>query len=87
MQDDEDSTLLSSSSMGFTILPERQAKVATLVSMIEKTEKDKDTHKEKVIRTDKRAIESGPGGHFLDDNGEPMAYCLCRSPDCSQFMM
>nr|XP_054752147.1 CXXC-type zinc finger protein 1-like [Lytechinus pictus] len=85
--DNEDSTELSSSSMGFTILPERQAKVATLVSMIEKTEKDKDTVKEKAVKTDKKPIESGPGGPFLDENGEPILYCLCRSFDCSQFMI
>lgn len=75
------------SSFGFAVLPERQAKVATLVSMIEKTEKDKDSHRDKVPKTEKRSTDIGPGGFLMADDGEPVLYCLCRSSDCSQFMI
>lgn len=60
-------------SRGFEILPERRAKVQTYVNLIEKgREKDKK-------RDDRRDSMTG--------TDEEVIYCLCRSSDCSTFMM
>ncbi|PIK62821.1 putative CXXC-type zinc finger protein 1 [Apostichopus japonicus] len=60
-------------SRGFEILPERRAKVQTYVNLIEKgREKDKK-------RDDRRDSMTG--------TDEEVIYCLCRSSDCSTFMI
>ncbi|XP_022081403.1 CXXC-type zinc finger protein 1-like [Acanthaster planci] len=57
----------------FHYLPERQAKVATLLSMMKKTDKEKDKEK------DKETIG--------EESEEPIQYCICRSTDGTRFMI
>lgn len=60
-----------SQSRGFEILPERKAKVQTYVNLIEKG-REKDRKKEDKKETTEE---------------EEVIYCLCKSSDCSTFMM
>ncbi|KAJ8046741.1 CXXC-type zinc finger protein 1 [Holothuria leucospilota] len=60
-----------SQSRGFEILPERKAKVQTYVNLIEKG-REKDRKKEDKKETTEE---------------EEIIYCLCKSSDCSTFMI
>ncbi|XP_033647537.1 CXXC-type zinc finger protein 1-like isoform X2 [Asterias rubens] len=58
----------------FQYLPERQAKVATLLNMMKKTDKTEKHDKDKDKDTE-------------DDSSDPIYYCICRSTDGTRFMI
>nr|XP_054752148.1 uncharacterized protein LOC129257776 isoform X1 [Lytechinus pictus] len=84
----------SSSSFGFEVLPERRAKVTTLVNMMDRMTKVKG-HKEKTGNDDDdhdsdEDSDVEDEDDVADDNNDdesPPAFCLCKSTDYSQFII
>ena len=80
--------------LGYPVLPERKAKVATIVSSIEKREKAKDEQKER--RKDERGENGKEGANKTEythikrvDQAArmPRLNCICKSTDGDQFVM